>query len=117
MGKWEKAEKTHAETEAGDERKGAATPNGNCRRVVFQADLCGYYVPTGLISASRKTKSTDWDETLKMGHGPLVVMYPESLSSKLSRNAYADKIGEGKHLRCEVDGGTVSPIGVGRPVR
>jgi hypothetical protein len=46
-----------------------------------------------------------------MGHGPLVVIYPESLSSKLS--ACAEKIGEGKHLPCEVDGGTVSPINVG----
>ena len=62
--------KTHAETEAGDERKGAATPNGNHSDIegpVFGADLCGYYVPTGLISASPKTKSADWDETFEDG--------------------------------------------------
>jgi len=37
--------KTHAVTEAGDERKGATTPNRNHRDVkgpVFGADLCGY---------------------------------------------------------------------------
>jgi hypothetical protein len=61
--------KTHAEAEAGDERKGAATPDGNHRNVersIFGADLCGYYFPIGLISASPKDKD-DWDETFEDG--------------------------------------------------
>lgn len=45
---------THAETEAGDERKGATTPNRNhcdIKGPVFRANLCGYY---SLISASQE---------------------------------------------------------------
>jgi hypothetical protein len=75
---------THAETEAGDEGKGAATPNRNHRDVkgtVFGADLCGYY---SLISASQESGlSGIGTRPSKQGHGPLDVMYPESLLPKL----------------------------------
>jgi hypothetical protein len=68
--KWEKGEKTHAKTEAGDERKGATTPDGNHRDVegpVFGADLCGHCLFQQVSSASPKTKRADWDETFEDG--------------------------------------------------
>jgi hypothetical protein len=40
-------------------------------------------VLTSLISASPKTKRTDWDETLKMGHRPLVLMAPRTHEAAL----------------------------------
>jgi hypothetical protein len=74
--------------------------------------ISGYYLFRQVSNQHRRRqRGGTRTRPLKMGHGPLVVMYPESLLSKLS--AYADKIGEGKHLPCKVDGGTVSPIGVG----
>jgi hypothetical protein len=42
----ERRKKTHAEAEAGNERKGAPTPDGDHRDVegsVFGADLCDHY--------------------------------------------------------------------------
>ena len=68
-------------------REGATTPDGNRSDVkgpVFGADLWLLFVPTGLILTSLRIKRAEWDESFEMGHGPLVVMYPESLSSKLS---------------------------------
>ena len=50
---------------------------------------------------------------LKMGQGPLVVMYLESLSSMLSWYTCTDMIGEGRYISCEVDGGTVSQLVLG----
>jgi hypothetical protein len=58
---------THAEAEAGDERKGAATPDGNQRHVkrpTFGTDLCGYNL---FISASPKSERADRDETFEDG--------------------------------------------------
>jgi hypothetical protein len=88
FGEGEKGEKTHAEAEASDERKGAATPDGNHRNVegpVFGADLYGYYLFRQVsYQHRRRQRERTGTVPLKMGHGPLVVMYPESLSSKLS---------------------------------
>jgi hypothetical protein len=90
LGGWkeeEREDETHAEAEAGDERKAAASPNRNHRDVkgpVFGADLCG---SKSLSVAERKKKPSQYKRTgtrpSKKGHGPVVVMYPVSLLPKL----------------------------------
>ena len=89
MGRKEK--KTHAEAETGDERKGATTPDRNHRDVegpVFGADLCGCYLFRQVSYQRRRMqRGQTGTRPLKMGHGPLVVMYPESLSSKVELNS------------------------------
>ena len=45
--KWEKGDKTHAEAEADNGSKAAATPDGNHRDVegsILRANLCGYHL-------------------------------------------------------------------------
>ena len=80
-GRW-----THAKAEACDEGERGAAPDGNHRdikRAVFGADLC---VNRGGEKSCRQCQPKEREigtRPSKMGHGPLVVMYPVSLQMKV----------------------------------
>jgi hypothetical protein len=74
--------KTHTKAKASDQRKDATTPNRNHRDVngpVIGADLCAQIVH---ISIGKKKEQTEMRPS-KIGHGPVAVMYPDSLLPKL----------------------------------
>lgn len=78
---------THAEAEAGDEGEGATAPDGEHRDVkgpVFGADLCDIFQTRSSASPKRKERKPSVRGPSKMGHGPLVVMYPVSLWWRLT---------------------------------
>lgn len=81
-----KVRETHAEAKAGDERKGATTPYRDHRDVkgpVFGSDLCGHDRKVSNKHRKKRTKEQTGARPLKIGHGPLAVIYPESLLPKL----------------------------------
>jgi hypothetical protein len=79
-GRW-----AHVKAKAGDEREGTGLPDGkhrNAKRMVFGTDLC--VNRGGKSDRQRQTKEREiGTRPSKMGHGPLVVMYPVPLQMKI----------------------------------
>jgi hypothetical protein len=68
---------TYSEAEARDEGERAAAPNGEHRDI--KRAVLGSYLYAYMRCDHRHVESWCPDKPSKMGHGPLGVMYPESL--------------------------------------